>query len=301
MTFETVWPDHWLPRAPLAGESKGGAYRRTSRERALTLPYVEANPSVLRSLVVTDHDGADADVMAALAGLPTPSYVAMNPHTRAGHIVYALDSPVCLTDAARRRPVNLLARIEHGLCTVLGGDVHYGGRITKNPHHAQQHLTLWGPQEAVYGLRDLAGALAGLGALPSAGDPRRNVTSSAVGRNVALFDHTRRWSYRRRGDFTSREEWGRAVFAAAWEHNETVIGDAFTRGPLSAAEVGHVSRSIAEWTWRRIRRTFSEEQARRGRSGGKLTAARGGRERLIEMNKARAVDRAALLEVAGGS
>jgi len=296
-----VWGDHWLPRAPLAGASKAGAYRRTSRERALTLPYVEANPLVMRSLVVTDHDGSEADLVADLAGLPAPSYVAMNPHTRAGHIVYALASPVCLTDAASRRPVNLLARIEHGLCTVLGGDVHYGGRITKNPHHVQQHQALWGPQEAVYGLRDLAGALADLGALPRAGDPRRNVTSSGVGRNVALFDYTRRWAYRRRGDFTSLEAWERAVFPVAWAHNETAIADTFTRGPLTAAEVGHVSRSIARWTWRKIRRTFSEEQAKRGRVRGKLTAAHGGRERLIEMNRARAVDRAAVLEVASGS
>lgn len=87
----------------------------------------------MQSLIVTDHDGADADFIADLTGLPQPSWVAMNQYTRSGHIVYALNSPVCLTDAGHRAPVNLLARVEQGLTDVLGGDVGYGGRITKTP------------------------------------------------------------------------------------------------------------------------------------------------------------------------
>lgn len=300
MTFEGVWEQHWLPRAPLASAAKAGTYRRTTRARALTLPYIEANPLVMRSLVVTDHDGADADLIADLAGLPAPSYVALNPYTHAGHIVYALSAPVCLSDAARRRPVNLLARIEHGLCTVLGGDVSYGGRITKNPY-VQDHLALWGPEDAVYGLRELAAALDGIGALPGPGRPREQVTASAVGRNVALFDYARAWAYRRRGDYSRLEEWDRAVFTYAWAHNETTIAETFTCGPLSANEVGHVTRSIARWTWRNLTRTFSEEQARRGtRGGAKGRGEAKRREALVAMNRARAVDRAAILEAARG-
>ncbi|WP_098454941.1 replication initiation protein [Sanguibacter antarcticus] len=274
--------------------------RRHSRSVALTLPYIEANPLVMRSLVITDHDGSDADHIVGLTGLPEPSYVALNPRTRAGHIVYALRSPVCLTDAARRPPVNLLARIEHGLVEVLGGDVAYSGRITKNPHHVQDHLALWGSTQALYGLKDLASALADLGALPSAGHPRRNTSSSAVGRNVALFDMVRRWSYRRRGDHTHPNTWERAVFAHAWQTNETIIANDFTTGPLTAQEVAHVSRSIARWTWRKMLRTFSEEQALRGQRGGHATAAAGGRERAIAMLKGLTIDRASVLEVATG-
>lgn len=36
----------------------------------------------------------------------------MNPINKSGHIMYALDAPVVMTDAARRQPVDLLARIE---------------------------------------------------------------------------------------------------------------------------------------------------------------------------------------------
>ncbi|MBM7050798.1 replication initiation protein [Rothia sp. ZJ1223] len=102
--------------------------------------------------IVTDHDGADADIIADLAGLPQPSWVAMNPHTRSGHIVYALNSPVCLTDAGHRAPVNLLVRVKQGLTDILGGVISYGGRIIKNPTNTA-HMPLWGNTEALYGLK----------------------------------------------------------------------------------------------------------------------------------------------------
>ena len=249
-TFAGVFPDHWMPHAPLASDAKDGSYKRMSREQALTLSHIEANPLALQSLVIVDHDGADAEHIAALVGLPAPSYVAMNPHTNAGHIVYGLAFPVCLTDAANRRPVNLLARIEQGLTTVLGGDVGYGGRITKNPYH-QDHLPLWGAQNAVYGLRELAKSLGDLGALPGS-DEKRILASSAVGRNVALFDVTRQWAYRRRIDYTDSRDWEETVQAFAWMKNLSVISDTFSRGPMDQIEVTHLARSIARWTWRNM-------------------------------------------------
>lgn len=262
--------DHWLPYAPLAGPSKAGPYRRTSRAVALTMPYIEANPTALRSLVITDHDGGRADEIAGLLGLPEPSYIALNPDTRGGHIVYALAAPVCLTDAGRRAPVNLLARIESGLCSVLGGDVAYAARITKNPTH-QDHLPIWGQSEAVYSLRDLSGALFELGALPKYSE-QTTLTNSAVGRNVALFELVRRWAYRRRGDYLDPAEWDEVVHSYANDRNLVVITDSFARGPLDAPEIRHLARSISRWTWRNITRSFSEEQSRRGRNGGSKTS-----------------------------
>lgn len=85
---------------------------------------------MLQSLIITDYDGGMAD---ELPGLPSPSWTALTPHTRSGHIVYVLGAPVCLSNAAHRRPVNLLARIEAGLTKVLGGDPAFAGRITKTP------------------------------------------------------------------------------------------------------------------------------------------------------------------------
>ncbi len=262
--FDSVY----LSRKPLSSNRKDGGYRRRRRDRALEHAYIETNPFVMQSLVITDRDRSDSDWAADLAGLPAPTYTALNAATGTGHIVYGLKDPVCLSDAARRRPVNLLARIEHGLNTVLEGDPGYGGRITKNPLNAQ-HLTLWG--DAFYTLRQLAAALDELKALPSAGTPTRNVQTSAVGRNVALFDYTRRWTYKavRRHFGGSYSDWETAVFAYAWEKNETIIANEFTKGPMAANEVTTITRSIARYVWRNYTpETWTARQTHLGRRGG---------------------------------
>lgn len=275
-SFEGAFGGHWLPQAPLAGPKT--YQRRMSREQALREPYIESNPLVLRSLVVIDHDGGEAEHAADLAGLPAPSYVTLNPHTQDGHITYALAAPVCLTDAASRRPVNLLARIESGMTTVLGGDIAYGGRITKNPYH-QDHLPVWGEMEAVYGLQDLAGALSDLGALPKWNE-RQLLRNTGIGRNVTLFDTVRQWAYRAWTRYPEKQDWEQAVYAYAWNKNFGAIAEEFKAGPLSEQEVTHLARSIARFVWRsdlrrkgaeRFEQDFREIQQRRGRKGALAT------------------------------
>lgn len=73
MTFEDTFTEHWLPEKPLCSNKKNGSYKRQSRARALEHAYIETNPLAMQSLIVTDHDGADADFIADLAGLPQPS------------------------------------------------------------------------------------------------------------------------------------------------------------------------------------------------------------------------------------
>ena len=264
----------WLPRAPLASNHKQGPYYRHRRDEALGMAYIEANPLVMQSLVVIDRDHSDTDLAADLAGLPAPTYVATNPHTSTGHIVYGLSSPVCLTDAAHRRPINLLARVEQGLTTVLDGDPAYGGRITKNPLVAP-HVTLWGGE--TYELRTLARALSDVGALPGTNNPRKTLNASALGRNVALFDLTRTWAYRaiRTHWDGPQGTWETDVFAHAWQHNETTIANDFTRGPLPYTEVHHLAQSIARWTWRNMTRdTFHARQRAVGQRGKSKANAR---------------------------
>lgn len=253
-TLEPLFPELWLHERPRVTDRKGSPTRRVSRSDALGFAYIEPNVTgVLQSLVITDRDAPDADRIADVIGLPVPSWVALNPHTTAGHIVYALKDPVPLTDAARRPPVNLLARIEHGLATVLDGDPGYTGGLTKNPTH-YMHPTLWGDDTARYGLRELARALDDLGALPRAGNAHRNVQSSAVGRNVALFDYTRAWAYKAVRRFWGGPvtEWHRAVRGYAHETNETRIANDFTPGSLSAVECGYLATSVGKWVWDRF-------------------------------------------------
>ena len=275
LTFDSVFEEKWLPRYPLAGNKKRGPKYRMPRERALEKAYIESNPLCMQSLIITDHDGGRADEIVGLAGLPAPSYIPLNSHTKSGHIVFALDQPVCLTDAARRAPVNLLARIEQGLNDVLGGDVSFAGRFTKNPLH-RDHLTLWGPATAVYSLNNLANPLRKLGALPRRAKSQREqrdlLQNSTTGRNCALFDLERKWAYTRVRDYKDPGEWDEVALAYAWDRNEVVIGPAFTAGPLGWTETVTLSRSVSRWTWRHIARTYSEEQARRGSRGGKVVS-----------------------------
>lgn len=104
MTDAVSFASAWLPERPWVTDPKGHPTWRTSRESALLLPYIEANATgVMQPLIVTDRDLPDADLIAERLGQPAaPSYASLNAHTTAGHIVYVLKDPVCLTDAARR-------------------------------------------------------------------------------------------------------------------------------------------------------------------------------------------------------
>ena len=142
---DASWEAAWLPRRPLSGREKSGPYRRRPRDEALTDPLIEANPLVKRSLVIVDVDTTEIEGLTTLLGLPHESWaVRRRGPVGTGHLGWALTAPVCLTDAARRRPVRLLARIETGLTDVLGADTAYTGRITRNPIHPGPHRhTLW--------------------------------------------------------------------------------------------------------------------------------------------------------------
>lgn len=257
----------YKPRKPLCGPSKSGPYRRRERLAALSeSAYIEVNPLCIQSLIVTDVDAGDVSGLAQLVGLPQESWAVRTQNMiGSGHIGYALATPVVLTDAAHRRPINLLARVEWGIRDVLGGDAAYAGRIMKNPISPGVFQdTLW-PQDEIfptYTLRELASSLADLGALPSPGDPRPR--QSGVGRNVDLFDRTRAWSYRAikrywGGDFG---EWSEVVHAKAAILNWDLEREG--RIPLPDREIWHLSRSISKWVWQKFSpEAFSEIQTQR--------------------------------------
>ena len=259
----------YRPRRPLCGPSKSGPYRRRERSAALSeSPYIEVNPLCVQSLIITDVDAGDVAGLPQLVGLPPESWAVRTRNAiGSGHIGYALASPVVLTDAAHRRPINLLARVEWGIRDVLGGDTAYAGRIMKNPLSPGVFQdTLW-PQDVIfptYTLRELASALSDLGALPSPGDHRPR--QSGVGRNVDVFDRTRAWAYR-----AIKRYWSDSDGAATWDEvvhaKATILNldlEREGREPLPDREILHLSRSISKWTWSRFTpEAFSEIQAHR--------------------------------------
>lgn len=268
----------WLPQRPLCAPEKDGTYQRRNRKNALSYGYIEANPLCLQSLIVTDVDTNDVRDLATLLGLPSPSWTVMHPKAgiTTGHIAYALRTPVCLTDAARRRPVNLLARVETGIRDILGGDIGYSGRVMKNPICPPQgQLTLWDEEFPTYTLTQLSRALDGLGALPAWNDPDPR-KSSGVGRNIDLFDRTRAWAYRAIKRYWSdgASTWDEVVEAKAQFNNLAFENEG--REPLPFNEVKHLSHSIAHWTWGRFTpEKFSEVQAARNRKSVKARRQQG--------------------------
>lgn len=258
---EALFEASWLPQKPLAGDSKNAPKRHMNRAQALTMPSIEVNPLCVQSLIVLDVDECDVKGLATLCGLPEESWAVRNlDKAGTGHIGYALTAPVCLTDAARRKPVNLLARVEVGLRDVLGGDIAYTGRFMKNPVTPPPfHETLWGEEDYnpfnTYGLKELAAALDSLKALPAWNDPAPR-KSSGVGRNVDIFDRTRSWAYRAIKRYWSEgiDIWGEVVHAKASYINLDLEREG--REPLPAQEIKHLSRSITKWVWNH----FNEEK-----------------------------------------
>lgn len=260
MTAER-WTENYRQTWPSATDDLSKGVHRQPRDEALRRRYIQANPSALiTSLVIdVDHDDALVRVMSRETGIPAPSYVAQSPSGRA-HVAYLLKAPVCRTDSARLEPMRFAARVERGLVNALSGDLGYAGFMTKNPVH-EHWDTVWDTAH-LYTLGELASELWGW--MPDT-LPRRAADNSGLGRNVALFNRVRLWSYRAvRNHWDSGPAgWEQATYAYALAVNEE-----FT-APLDASEVVHLARSVSRWTWRNFtRESFSKLQRERGRNGG---------------------------------
>jgi hypothetical protein len=163
--------------------------------------------------------------------------------------------------------VRYLAAIENAYRVALGADPAYGGLLTKNPL-SPHWRTCWG-KYGVYGLHELADYVDLDRHKPKRGV---NVEDSGLGRNVALFDHVRHYAYRNLRHFI-----GTSSAFAYWQR--VVHGEAMSRNgdfpvPLPTAEVWHVAKSIANWTWTKFDvqasdQRWRERQSKRGSRKGK--------------------------------
>lgn len=270
--FDTVY----RPERPLCASAKEGPYHRRERSVALGYPYIETNPSCLQSLIVADVDIPDTFWEYETRNLPTPSWRVKNILSDHYHAAWALTAPVILTDAARRPPINLLARIEVGLRRGIQADTGYSGRIMRNPLIKNGTQTVWGINDETtqdycrtYSLTELAHILASVGYLPKRNE-KSALRESAVGRNVALFDLTRQWSYRSIKRYWNDpfDLWADVVHAYTVDRNLTIIADQWG-DPLPQKEIKHLSRSIAKWVYTRFKpEKFSDIQRSRGRKKG---------------------------------
>lgn len=249
-----LWDTKWLPRAPLATDDLTHGLRREKRSVARTRRFVEASPKALLSMLIVDvdHEQTLEKAFWRPATHPDPSWVSINPENGHGHVGWVLKTPICRTDSARLAPMRFAARVEAGLMHSLDADQGYAGLITKNPLH-EHWETFWGPEKP-YELRTLAEQL---GDLFPKSLPRKAADNSGLGRNVALFNRVRLWSYSaisRHWD-DSAEGWEQTTLAYSLNVNEEFIV------PLLHAEVTHLARSVARWT----RRNITPEQTAKNR------------------------------------
>jgi hypothetical protein len=260
MTAER-WLETYRQKWPMATDHDKGRFpQRQTRSEALQRRYIQANPSALTTQIVIDLDHEDSLSRALeLNGVPTPNYVAQSPSGRA-HVAYMLAAPVCRTDNARLQPIRFAARVEAGLVNALRADLGYAGFMTKNPVHDDWD-TVW-TNDHLWTLGELATQLPGW--MPSA-LPRKAAESSGLGRNVALFNRVRLWSYS-----GVRRYWrdGPTVWEQATQAHALAVNQEFAV-PLDRSEVVHLARSVSRWTWRNFTaERFTEVQRERGRNGG---------------------------------
>lgn len=227
---------------------------------ALGEPYIQLNPPGMAAWLVLDVDRAGAALSWDAAGLPPPTFVASNPVNGHAHLGYALASPVCTTQRARRDPIRYLAAIEDAYAKAVRADGGFNGVKGKNPLHARWKL--WEPANApVYELSVLAEHVP---ELPS-WVPRRREEASGLGRNCILFDDLSHWAYRsvRNHWGSGGDEWVDTVRSAAEAMNEAFPD------PLPSSEVRQLARSVARWVWRRMSpEGFREHQAAVGAMKG---------------------------------
>lgn len=247
------------PRRPYCADEKHFA-RIRPKVTALGERYIQLNPPAHKVWLILDIDRPGAALAWEDAGLPPPTYVAINPGNGHAHIGYALSSPVCITDAARIAPMRYLAAIEHAYGLKIGADCAFTGPLAKNPLHPSWKL--WEPANAPsYEL----GYLAEFADLSSRPDP----VPVGVGRNCDLFDRLRAWAYSAvRGYWRPEGQrfWVEVVRRQAETLNCYPV-------PLSNAEVAGIARSVARYVWRRFSPAeFRELQAERGRRGAEATA-----------------------------
>lgn len=253
-------PARW-PHRPYCTDDLENGLRIRPFETAIKKPYIQANPPHMRFWSLYDVDREGAALAWETAGLPMPTWIAVNPKNAHAHIAYGLSAPVLTTVEARQGPLRLLVAIESAYRAALGADTGYSGLITKNPCHPQwRSCRSHGPG---YELAELAGYVDLTRHTPKQGAKLEGV---GLGRNCTIFDHAAAWSYRNirhfKGAAGGYVHWLAAVYAKCLERN----ADFAT--PMDARETYAIAKSVANWAWKKFDlaasdKRFSERQAAR--------------------------------------
>lgn len=251
MTVEQqVWEQQWLPLWPLASDDLRQGIYRMSRESALGLRYIEANPHAVSNLLVVDIDHDDARLRALWdRSAWLPNAVVENPTNGHAHAVWALQEPVTRTEYARRAPLAFAAAVTEGLRRSVDGDQAYSGLITKNPTHEawESHWLT----DHLYELDELREHLDGSGFMPPPSWTRtRRRRPVGLGRNCTIFESARTWAYREARRIRLRHEHptpedSTLLYDVISSHVHALNAD-FAE-PLPSREAQQIATSIHRW------------------------------------------------------
>lgn len=241
---------------------RDGIYR-TNKRRALNSVYIEHNNDSFINSIVFDIDSDTAAIAWQDANIPKPNFITQNPANGHAHLFYALSSPVCITENARRKPQKLLKSVIEGLTERLGADPCYTGKITKNPLNPRWR-TFWNEQPR-FELNYLCEFI------DTNKRVKKEVRKSIVaeGRNTALFDSLRFYAYSIIFKYQKNDDF--CGFMSALEEEAEHINDSF-EDQLGFKEINHTIRSISSWVWGTFDSdTFSEIQSNRAKKAkGKI-------------------------------
>jgi hypothetical protein len=267
-----------LPYRPYCADDFTFGVKIRGRDQSITFPNIQLNPPGVRWALTVDMDRPEDELADPWkkpgpawdwesAGLPAPSWVAINRDTASCHYGYRLTYPVCVSDCAQPKPLRFLADVERSLVWTLrpyGADANYTGLMTKNPLHPRWRL--WSTGQ-MYSLGDLMEWIDERPARDQAKD-----REFGLGRNCDLFDELRFWAYQEVRHYRGEERytWNAAVQRRAKKLNNFQI-------PLDQREVAYVGKSVARWTWKtdpKVLQVFIARQAWKGKGGKNPEQAR---------------------------
>lgn len=263
----------YMPRRPYCANAFGAGrgLRIMAQKEALTCRNIQLNPPFMITFLTFDFDydaGIDYRVNAPLVvidnDLCLPFWYVINPQNGHSHIIYVLKTPVFATSAAHSKPLRYLEDIRYAMTWKMQADPAYNGLTSKNPFCPSWKVYVCSPRPV--SLMDLAlrvgleGSLEDrrrYGYLPDKAHRRASEDVIGLGRNCAIFERVRLWSYRAIREYWGKgyKEWVSAVkYKCRQENAEFPM-------PLSEVELTQIAKSIARWAWKRITpEGFSEKQ-----------------------------------------
>jgi hypothetical protein len=251
-----------LPRRPYCTNEPREGQTVRGRDEALSFSHLQPNTSGKVVWLAFDVDQPDGATCWSRLSAPPPTLAIENPRNGHAHLLYALETPVPRTDAARAKPLLYLAAAQEGIRRKLRADPGYSGHLCKNPLHPRWQTQQWA---TTYTLADLAEWVD----LPRIADMKKRVSDpdyAGLGRNCELFERLRTPAYS-----LVRRFW----IPGGFEHFRDALralAEDFNAGfavPLPMAEVRAISASCARWIWKHFDpAAFRAIQSKRGARKG---------------------------------